>query len=54
MTVRLTSNDIKNGTTLEIDGAPWRVLGAVAACQLVVGAVQGRVSLHRECSSDMP
>eukprot|EP00892_Ulva_mutabilis_P009742 jgi/Ulvmu1/713/UM010_0085.1 len=24
--VRLTSNDIKNGTTLEIDNAPWRVM----------------------------
>ena len=24
----VSSNDFKNGMTLEIDGAPWRVIGA--------------------------
>lgn len=25
----LTSNDIKVGTNIEVDGAPWRVLGTI-------------------------
>ena len=38
----LTSNDIRNGTTIEIDGAPWRVMGKFICLPFPVDSASSR------------